>query len=132
MSKYKIHTCFNNASIYAEVDTFEEMQKVVESVQPLSEPKPKPKSTVYLDATGKEFDIGSLLAFEASSGGFVIVYIQTTEWCSKTNRWEIRVNRLDAADNGYIAHTIKGEIGKPHPQLFKLEGTFQEYMDAPH
>jgi hypothetical protein len=131
MSKYTVHTCINGIHINAEVDTFEEMQKVVESLMPPSEPEPKPEPAVYLDASGKEFDLGTLLAFEATSGGFVLIYIRGMEWCSKTNKWKIWVSRSTDDDDFHVCE-IKGEGGKPHPQLFKLEATSKEYMDATH
>jgi len=129
MNKYTVHTCFKGINIHAELDTFEEMQKVVESVMPLTEPEPEP--AVYLDATGKEFGLGSVLAF-ADSADVFLVYIGSMEWCSKTNKWKIWFSRLTGSDDGFHDCEIKGEGGKPHPQLFKLEATFQEYMDASH
>jgi hypothetical protein len=133
MSKYTVHTCIKGVCINAEVTTFEEMRKVAESLmhpsEPEPEPEPEPAPAVYLDATGKEFDLRSVLAFEATSGGFVLIYIRSMERCSKTNKWKIWVSRLTGTDDFYTCE-IKGEGGKPHPQLFKLEATSKEYIDA--
>jgi hypothetical protein len=132
MSKYTVHTCIKGVCINAEVDTFEEMRKVAESLIPLSDPEPEPEPVpFYLDATGKEFGLGSLLAFEATSGGFVLIYIRSMECNSKTNKWKIWVSRSTGTDD-FHACEIEGEGGKPHPKLFKLEATLEEYMDATH
>jgi hypothetical protein len=128
MSNYTVHTCIKGVYIYAELDTFDEMHKAAESLIPFSEPEPEP--TIYLDAAGKKFNISSLLAFKMDSGELHLIHIHSMEWNKNTNRWRLEVQRLTGTDDecgNYV--TLSGEGGKPAPQLFKLEATFQECIE---
>ena len=133
MSKYIIKAVVDSIHVTAKFNDFSKFDKVTKSIEDLDPPvepiqaRPPPEPAVYLDAAGKEFDTTSLLAFKMDSGELYLIYISSMGWNKNTNQWELKVQRLSDECGNYV--TLSGEGGKPAPQLFKLETTFQEYME---
>jgi hypothetical protein len=72
----------------------------------------------FLDATGKEFDTDSVLAYWRHSV-FVIFVVEEIRLDPSTNKWTL--DSLDCRTSG-TSH-------EPTPGLFKLEATAEEFLN---
>ncbi len=136
MNKYTIKAMVDSIHVTAKFNDFSKFDKVTKVIADLGTPVDPtqagtpPEPAIYLDAAGKKFDEYSILAFKMDTGELYIIRIHSMDWNKNTNQWKLEVQRLSGPDDecgNYV--TLSGEGSKPAPQLFKLETTFQEYMD---